>query len=75
MTTISKVRYSRRSLLKSGGAAVAAAALPAPMVWGQETKNITWPNCYHRYPIISGSWRRTYIPDAGRLDTLVPKFV
>ena len=27
MTTISKVRYSRRSILKSGGAAVAAAAL------------------------------------------------
>ena len=41
MTTISKVRYSRRSLLKSGGAAVAAATLPAPMVWGQQTKNIT----------------------------------
>ena len=41
MTTISKVRYSRRSMLKAGGAAVAAAALPAPMVWGQETKNIT----------------------------------
>ena len=41
MTTISKVRYSRRSLLKTGGAALAASALPAPMVWGQETKNIT----------------------------------
>src|SRR6056300_881824 len=41
MTTISKVRYSRRSLLKTGGAAVAAATLPAPMVWGQETKDIT----------------------------------
>ena len=41
MTTISKIRYSRRSMLKAGGAAVAAAALPAPMVWGQETKNIT----------------------------------
>lgn len=41
MTTISKVRYSRRSLLKTGGAALAATALPAPMVWGQETKNIT----------------------------------
>ena len=41
MTTISKVRYSRRSLLKSGSAAVAAAARPAPMVWGQETKDIT----------------------------------
>ena len=40
MTTISKVRYSRRSLLKAGGAAVAASALPAPMVWGQEAKNI-----------------------------------
>ena len=41
MTTISKVRYSRRSLLKTGGAAVAAATLPAPMVWGQATKDIT----------------------------------
>nr|WP_214649947.1 substrate-binding domain-containing protein [Palleronia pontilimi] len=41
MTTISKVRYSRRSILKSGAAAVGAATLPAPMVWGQETKNIT----------------------------------
>jgi len=40
MTTISKARYSRRSLLKAGGAAVAASALPAPMVWGQESKNI-----------------------------------
>ena len=41
MTTISKVRYSRRSMLKSGAAALAATALPAPMVWGQETRNIT----------------------------------
>ena len=41
MTTISKVRYSRRSMLKAGGAAIAASTLPAPMVWGQETKNIT----------------------------------
>ena len=41
MTTISKIRYSRRSILKSGGAALAATALPAPMVWGQESKNIT----------------------------------
>ncbi len=41
MTTISKVRYSRRSMLKAGGAAIAASALPAPMVWGQETANIT----------------------------------
>ena len=41
MTTISKVRYSRRSVLKSGAAALAASTLPAPMVWGQETKDIT----------------------------------
>ena len=41
MTTISKIRYSRRALLKTGGAALAASALAAPMVWGQETKNIT----------------------------------
>ncbi len=41
MTTIPKVRYSRRSMLKTGGAALAATALPAPMVWGQETRNIT----------------------------------
>ncbi|MDJ0629340.1 MAG: extracellular solute-binding protein [Rhodobacter sp.] len=38
---MSKVRYSRRAMLKAGGAAVAASALPAPMVWGQETRNIT----------------------------------
>ncbi|MEM7719683.1 MAG: extracellular solute-binding protein [Pseudomonadota bacterium] len=36
-----KIRYSRRSMLKSGGAAVAAAALPAPMVWGQAIKDVT----------------------------------
>ena len=41
MTTISKVRYSRRSILKTGGAALAASTLSAPMVWGQESKNIT----------------------------------
>ncbi len=41
MTTIPKVRYSRRTLLKSGAAALAATALPAPMVMGQESKNIT----------------------------------
>ena len=41
MTTIPKIRYSRRSILKSGGAAVAAAALPAPMVWGQAIKDVT----------------------------------
>jgi len=40
MTTICKTRYSRRALLKSGGAALAASALPAPMVWGQEGKDI-----------------------------------
>ncbi|NQZ73531.1 MAG: twin-arginine translocation signal domain-containing protein, partial [Dinoroseobacter sp.] len=36
-----KVRYSRRTLLKSGAAALAATAIPAPMVMGQESKNIT----------------------------------
>ncbi|MFK7765009.1 MAG: PotD/PotF family extracellular solute-binding protein [Roseobacter sp.] len=36
-----KIRYSRRSVLKTGGAAVAAAALPAPMVWGQAIKDVT----------------------------------
>jgi len=41
VTTISKVRYSRRSILKTGGAALAASTLSAPMVWGQESKNIT----------------------------------
>ncbi|MEM7014417.1 MAG: sulfatase-like hydrolase/transferase, partial [Verrucomicrobiota bacterium] len=40
MITIPKVRYSRRAMLKTGGAALAATALPAPMVWGQETKDI-----------------------------------
>ncbi|WP_144430708.1 ABC transporter substrate-binding protein [Jannaschia donghaensis] len=37
---MSKIRYSRRSMLKTGGAALAATALPAPMIWGQESKNI-----------------------------------
>ncbi len=41
MTTIPKIRYSRRSVLKTGGAAVAAATLPAPMVWGQAIKDVT----------------------------------
>ncbi len=41
MTTIPKIRYSRRSMLKASGAAVAAAALPAPMVWGQAIKDVT----------------------------------
>ncbi|KIT17948.1 hypothetical protein jaqu_03050 [Jannaschia aquimarina] len=40
MTTIPKVRYSRRSMLRTGAAALGATALPAPMVWGQETKDI-----------------------------------
>ena len=40
MTTIPKIRYSRRSMLKTGAAALGATALPAPMVWGQETKDI-----------------------------------
>lgn len=38
---MSKMRYSRRSILKSGAAGLAAAALPAPMVWAQEIKTIT----------------------------------
>ncbi|WP_159805362.1 ABC transporter substrate-binding protein [Litoreibacter roseus] len=36
-----KIRYSRRAVLKTGGAAVAASTLSAPMVWGQATKDIT----------------------------------
>mgnify|MGYP000029434009 FL=1 len=35
-----KVGYSRRSMLKAGGAAIAASALPAPMLWAQDTKDI-----------------------------------
>jgi putative spermidine/putrescine transport system substrate-binding protein len=35
------MRYSRRSLLKGGAAALAASALPAPMIWAQEIKDIT----------------------------------
>ena len=38
---MSKIRYSRRSLLKGGAAAMAASALPAPMIWAQEIKDIT----------------------------------
>ncbi len=37
---MAKTGYTRRSLLKTGGAALAASALPAPMIWAQETKNI-----------------------------------
>ncbi|WP_394182004.1 PotD/PotF family extracellular solute-binding protein [Yoonia maritima] len=38
---MSKMRYSRRAVLKNGAAAVAASTLPAPMVWAQEIKDIT----------------------------------
>ena len=38
---MSKMRYSRRSFLKTGTAAAAATAFPAPMVWAQEIKDIT----------------------------------
>ena len=38
---MSKMRYSRRSVLKGGAAAVAASALPAPMVWAQEIRDVT----------------------------------
>lgn len=38
---MSKMRYSRRALLKGGAAALAASALPAPMIWAQEIKDIT----------------------------------
>ncbi|TNC47479.1 extracellular solute-binding protein [Rubellimicrobium rubrum] len=38
---MTKMRYSRRSLLKTGAAALAASALPAPMIWAQEIKDIT----------------------------------
>ncbi|MEL0438858.1 ABC transporter substrate-binding protein [Phycobacter sp. K97] len=36
-----KVGYTRRALLGTGAAALAASALPAPMLWAQDTKNIT----------------------------------
>lgn len=38
---MSKMRYSRRAILKGGAAAAAASALPAPMIWAQEIKDIT----------------------------------
>ena len=38
---MSKMRYSRRTILKGGAAAAAATALPAPMIWAQEIKDIT----------------------------------
>ena len=37
---MSKMRYSRRSILKGGAAAVAASAFPAPMIWAQEIKDV-----------------------------------
>jgi len=36
-----KNHYSRRTLLKGGVAAVAASALPAPMIWAQDIKDVT----------------------------------
>jgi putative spermidine/putrescine transport system substrate-binding protein len=38
---MSKMRYSRRSILKGGAAALGAAAFPAPMIWAQEIKDVT----------------------------------
>ena len=38
---MSKMRYTRRQMLKTGAAAAAASALPAPMIWAQEIKDIT----------------------------------
>ena len=38
---MSKIRYSRRSILQGGAAAIAASTLPAPMIWAQEIKNVT----------------------------------
>jgi putative spermidine/putrescine transport system substrate-binding protein len=37
---MSKMRYSRRSILKGGVAAAAASAFPAPMIWAQEIKDV-----------------------------------
>ena len=39
--SMSKMRYSRRAILKSGAGAVAASTLAAPMIWAQEIKDIT----------------------------------
>ena len=35
---MSKTRYSRRNILKTGAAVMAATALPAPMIWAQDIK-------------------------------------
>jgi len=37
---MSKMRYSRRSILKGGAAAAAVSAFPAPMIWAQEIKDV-----------------------------------
>ena len=37
---MSKMRYSRRSILKGTAAAAAATAFPAPMIWAQEIKDV-----------------------------------
>ena len=38
---MSKMRYSRRSVLKGGAAAAAISAFPAPMIWAQDIKDVT----------------------------------
>ncbi len=38
--TMRKNHYSRRAILKGGAAAVAASALPAPMIWAQDIKDV-----------------------------------
>ena len=38
---MSKMRYSRRNMLKTGAAVLAGTAFPAPMIWAQEIKDIT----------------------------------
>ncbi|MFT6773802.1 MAG: putative spermidine/putrescine transport system substrate-binding protein [Paracoccaceae bacterium] len=35
------VKFSRRAMLKTGAAAVAATAFPAPMIWAQNIKDVT----------------------------------